>query len=783
MLLAGSCFVVLAASAQLTITGTVTDEQDRPLAGANVVIEHTLLGVMTKNDGTFKLTNLHPGAVTLMISFMGYQKADYPVDLRTSADIRIRLQPAPIMADEVVIRGTRAGQKDPVSFTNLSRQDLRTENLVRDIPFLLLNTPSVVATSDAGTGVGYSALRIRGTDPSRINVTINGVPFNDPESHEVYWVDIPDLVSSTENIQIQRGVGTSTQGAAAFGANINFQTMALDPLPGAELNTSAGSFNTWKTSLKSGTGLINDHFSLDMRLSRIHSDGFIDRASTDLGSAYMSGGYFSKKNIVKGTFFTGKERTYQAWGGVPSGLLLTDRTYNPYTYKDEVDDYLQNNAQLHWSSQVNSRLDFSLALHYTGGSGYYEQYREGETLADYLIDPVVLGNDTVTESDLVRRKWLNNHFYGGVYSVNYHLKSLSLTAGGGLNRYDGDHYGRVIWAGFASTAGTDHEYYLNNGVKKEANQFVKVNYQFIPRAGLFADIQYRMINYRISGIDDNRMDITQEHRYGFLNPKLGLTYDITDNQKSFVSFAIAHREPTRSNFTDAPAGQEIRPEVLRDLEIGYQLDQRPLSLSLTGYWMDYTDQLILTGQINDVGAPIMVNIPSSFRSGIETAVRIIPVKSFQMEANLTLSRNKIRDFTEYVDDWDSGVQKVNGLGMTDLAFSPGIIAGGRLTWLAMKDLRLTFDSHYVGRQYIDNTSDLTRSLDPYWINNLAISLTLHPPKIKELALFVQVNNLFNQQYETNAWVYSYYYEGQRNKMDGYFPQAGINFMWGMKVGL
>ncbi len=783
MLFAASCFVVLSASAQLTITGTVTDEKDRPLAGANVLVDPTLMGVTTRDDGTFSVKNLKPGNYTLVFSYMGFEQMRYPVDWNESTHIIIKLKPAKILADAVVIQGTRAGHKDPVTYTNLSRSDIRAEAGVRDIPFLLLNTPSVVATSDAGTGVGYSALRIRGTDPSRINVTINGVPFNDPESHEVYWVDIPDIVSSTENIQVQRGVGTSTQGAGAFGANINFQTTALNPLPNTEFKASVGSFNTWKTSLNAGTGLINDQFSLDVRLSKIHSDGYIDRAFTNLGSAYISAGYFSKKNIVKATFFTGKERTYQAWGGVPSELLKTDRTYNPYTYKDEVDDYLQNNAQLHWSKQINDGLDFSVALHYTGGKGYYEQYREGESLADYLISPAIVGLDTILESNLVRRKWLNNQFYGGVYSFNYHNNNLLLVAGGGINQYAGDHYGRVIWSEFSSDAGPDHPYYLNRGVKNDWNQFVKANLQVWDQLGIYTDLQFRRINYQITGTDDNLSSLTQNHQFQFFNPKMGLTWQIAGNQKSYLSYAIAHREPTRSNFTDAPANQVIRPETLRDLEIGYQGDFSKVSVSLTGYWMDYTDQLILTGQINDVGAPVMVNIPSSFRSGLESVVRVDPFKTLRLEWNLTLSRNKIRNFTEYVDDWDTGSQKVNVLSNTDLAFSPGLITGGRLTWSLLSDLRLMLDSRYVGRQFIDNTSDMNRSLDPYWVNNISLSWTVKPRKIKEMQLFLQINNFLNRQYETNAWVYSYYFEGQRNKIDGYFPQAGINFMTGVSIRL
>jgi len=783
MLLAASCFVVLSASAQLTITGTVTDEQDQPLYGANVVFNNTRPGITTRDDGTFILRNLPPGKCTLHITFVGFEKQEQHLDLKASQNLTIRLHQSSVLTDEVIIRGIRAGENDPVTHTNLTSQDIRAENQIRDIPFLLLNTPSVVATSDAGTGVGYSALRIRGTDPTRTNVTVNGIPFNDGESHEVYWVDMPDIVSSTDNIQIQRGVGSSTQGAAAFGANINFQTLSMNPKPNAELSASAGSFNTWKTCMNAGTGMINEHFNVDVRLSKIHSDGFIDRAFTDLASAYVSVGYFAKNTIVRATFFTGKELTYQAWGGVPSSMLTSNRTYNGYTYENEVDDYLQNNAQIHWSQKFNPNLDLSVALHYTKGSGFYEQYKDDQDLSDYLINPVIISTDTITESDLVRRKWLKNDFYGGVYTLNYHQNDLSLTAGGGINQYDCDHFGRVIWAQYASDAGTDHQYYLNRGLKTDANQFFKMNYRVFGKAGLYADLQFRHIDYRITGIDDNLIDITQNHDFYFLNPKIGVTVDVADNQKTFVSYSIAHREPSRSNFIDAPVNQQIKPETLYDLEAGYQLETGKLAANLTFYWMDYTDQLILTGQINDVGSAIMVNIPSSYRAGIEAAIRLNPAKSWQVDANLTLSRNKIRNFTEYVDDWDTWTQHTSNLGTTDLSFSPDIITGGRVTWEALENLRLMLDSRYVGRQYIDNTSDIARSLDPYWVNNLSVSWTLKPQKINELVLFFQLNNFLDQEYETNAWVYSYYSGNQRYKDDGYFPQAGINFMGGIRVKL
>jgi len=783
MLLAVSCFVVLSASAQLTITGTVTNEQDQPLQGANVVLKHTQSGAITRDDGSFTLKNLAPGKYTLQCSYLGFERKEQTLDLSGSVSLTIRLHPLAVMTDEVIIRGIRAGNNDPVTHSDLNSQDIRNEMPVRDIPYLLMNTPSIVAGSDAGTGVGYSALHIRGTDPTRINVTINGIPFNDSESHELYWVDIPDMVSSTDNIQIQRGVGSSTQGAAAFGANINFQTLSMNSEPNVEMNASAGSFNTWKTSIKSGTGLINNHFNVDVRLSKIHSDGYIDRAFTNLSSAYVSAGYFSDKTIIKGTFFTGKELTYQAWGGVPSELLSTDRTYNEYTYDNEVDDYLQNNAQIHCSRKINPYFDLTMALHYTGGSGFYEQFKENQKLEDYLISPFILGTDTLFRSDLVRRKWLKNDFYGGVYTLNFHKNQWSVIAGGGINQYDGDHFGRVIWAKIASDAGTDHEYYFNNGLKTDANQFVKTNYQILQNVNLYADIQYRHIDYTITGVDDNRSDANQTHHYNFLNPKLGFSFQISDNQKTFASYSVAHREPSRSNFIDAPDNQPVRPETLYDLEIGYQLESKPFSANLTFYRMDYTDQLILTGQINDVGSAIMVNIPSSCRTGLESEFHIKPIHALQLDWNLTLSSNTVKNFTEYVDDWDTGLQQVNNLGTRDLAFSPDLITGGRLTWSVTDNVRFMVDSRYVSRQFIDNTSDLSRSIDPYWINNVMCSWTLKPMKIKELVLYVQINNVLNEQYETNAWVYSYFSEGQRYKEDGYFPQAGINFMGGIRIRL
>ncbi|MFO7616776.1 MAG: TonB-dependent receptor [Bacteroidales bacterium] len=781
--LMASWFIVLGAQAQLSITGTVTDEQDQPLAGAHVLLEGTLKGVSTDFQGHFHFPNLRAGDYRLKVTFIGFQPLEYPVSLIAPVDLKISLEQARVMAGEVVVRATRANRTDPVAYTNITKEELGETNRVQDIPYLLALTPSLVVTSDGGTGVGYTGMRIRGTDPTRINVTINGIPFNNSESHEVYWVDIPDIISSTENIQIQRGVGTSTQGAGAFGANINLQTTAMNPKPYARLSAAAGSFNTWKTAVSAGTGLMADHFSVDARLSRIHSDGFIDRAFTDLLSIYLSGGYFSKKSIIKAILFTGQELTYQAWGGVPSELLGTNRTYNPYTYENEVDDYKMENLQLSWSQLLAPNLDFTVALHYTGGRGYYEQFRENAKLAEYLIDPLVVGSEVFSRSDLVRRKWLDNQFVGAVYSLNYHSGKLGLTTGGGLNRYDGDHFGRVIWSSLAPNAAPNHQYYYNRGLKSEVSPFVRANYTLLRGLNLYADLQYRFIDYRIDGLDDDLRDITLERRYHFLNPKGGMTLDLAGNSQLFVSYALARREPKRSNFTDARPGQEIRPETLRDLEAGWRYASSKLAAELNLYWMDYTDQLVLTGEINDVGAPIMVNIPDSYRAGVELAFKITPVRLLSWDMNLTLSRNRILNFTEYVDDWDTWGQQAIPLGETNLSFSPSVITGSRITWFAWGVIKIALDSKLVGRQFIDNTSNPDRSLDPYFVNSINLSYPFKFKRLGEGNLFFQVNNIFNEKYETNAWVYSYFYEGARQKMDGYFPQAGVNFLIGLALDL
>ena len=738
LMLVAACIFSGAFSQQYTLSGNVNDSNGNPLTGANVVVKNTYLGVATNLNGEFSF-KLNEGEYTISVSFLGYGKYQKTIKLNRDVHLNVVLKAATVLGDEVIVTATRAKANDPVAYTNISHKDIESRNLGQDIPYLLNMTPSVVATSDAGTGIGYTNLRIRGTDANRINVTVNGIPLNDPESHGVFWVDIPDFATSLDNVQIQRGVGTSTNGAGAFGATINFQTKSFNKDPYAEYKTSAGSFNTFNNSIKVGSGLLNNHFTLDARLSKITSDGFIDRASSDLKSFFVSGGYYSKKTIIRANVFSGKEKTYQAWNGVPKVRLENDyqgmqklisdagynradsanllnsnsRTYNFYTYNNQTDNYQQDNYQLFLSHEFSPWLNINAALHYTYGRGYYEEKKNDQKLSDYLLNPVTIGNDTILRTDLIRRKWLDNDFYGATYSLNFHKRNFAITLGGAWNKYDGRHFGRVIWARYASNGDIRHEWYRNTGIKTDFNNYIKVNYQITDNFGAYGDFQYRNIHYDIIGIDNDLRNITQQHSYNFLNPKFGFSYLISEKQSAYLSLGIAHREPNRDNFTDAdPEKPGPTFETLHDYEMGYHIKSAKAKVGLNLYYMDYDNQLVLTGEINDVGAPIMTNVKKSYRMGAEFMAGIRLLKNLSWNMNATLSRNKIDNFIEYVDNWDTGAQDVFNLGRSDLAFSPDIIGGSTLVFLPVKGFRMELLSKYVGKQYIDNTSSGERKLNP-----------------------------------------------------------------------
>ncbi len=797
--------MAFATFAQLHLHGIVKGNGET-LAGASVVIKNTFYGLSTKEDGSFLFRNLKQGDYQLKVSFIGFETKEIQVNLNETKDIEINLQPDVVLTDEILISATRAKEKTPMAYSNVTEKELKGKNLGQDIPYLLQLTPSFVATSDAGAGVGYTNFRIRGTDLNRINVSINGIPISESESHGTWFVDIPDLASSLENVQIQRGVGTSANGAGAFGGTIDLQTNTLQKEAYSEYRTAYGSFNTFKNTVSAGTGLIDGKYTFDARLSKVSSDGFVDRASSDLKSFFVSGGYYTEKSVLKLNIFSGIEETYQSWNGVPSVRLNNDiegmqryadhwlyteretqeminsdsRTYNYYTYDNQVDHYQQDYYHLHFSHQFNENLHINTGLHYRHGRGYYENYKADEDFSDYQLPYPILENDTIFSTDMVNRKWLDNDFYGLVYALNYDGKISDFTLGGGWNKYDGNHFGNIIWAQYLGNVKPNYEWYRSKGIKKDFNIYGKYNIQLGEKFNFFTDLQYRRIDYTIEGIDDDLRNITQKHDYNFFNPKFGIFVQPDANQKAYISYAVAHREPNRSNYVDAdPNGKQPVSETLRDWEAGYSYQSSNFTAGANLYYMNYKDQLVLTGEINDVGAGIMVNVDKSYRAGIElqTGWKIRP--NLQWNTNLTISKNKIKKFTEYVDDWDNGGQQAFDLGTTDLAFSPDVTGNSQFILTPAKNINISMVSNYVGKQYIDNSSNDRRALNAYFVNNLTIDYSFTTRLFSEIVLHGAINNLFDEEYESNAWVYSYILGGERYEMDGYFPQAGTNFMIGI----
>ncbi len=771
------------------ISGTIYDENGNKIPGSVVSIVDSYSGVLTDSDGNFQFHKLKAGVYQISVSSVGFETQTISVELQNmDLAVDFRLKSSDILADEVTISAMRASRHTPVAFTNVDSKEIAKSNIGRDVPYLLDFTPATVSNSDAGAGVGYTTLRVRGSDITRINVTMDGIPVNDAESHGVWWVDMPDYSSSADDIQIQRGVGTSTNGAAAFGANINFRTNVLKKNPYAQTDFSYGSFNTQKATVKAGTGLLNNHFTVDARLSQIASDGYIDRASSKLKSYFVSAAYADKKNIFRVNVFQGQERTYQAWGGVPKDSLSTNRTYNPYTYNNEVDDYTQTNYQAFYTRELTKNLNFNVALHYTKGFGYYEQFKGNKDLSDFGIAEILLSDTVISSTDLIVRKYLDNDFYGGIYSLNFTRGNLNLTFGGAANRYNGRHFGQVIWTRYAGNSEIRHEWYRNTGLKDDINNYLKFSYAVSTKLNLWVDLQNRIVDYGISGVEDSREDIDLTHHYNFFNPKAGVNYDISDNQNVYFSFAVANREPSRSNFDDADDAHLPKPESMQDFEAGYKFNSSRALFSVGMYFMNYKDQLAMTGEINDVGDAVMVNVPKSYRAGIEITGGIALFDKLKWSVNAAFSENKILNFTEYVDNWDywndpatQPLQYETYLGTTDLSFSPNIVAGNKFDFNVYKGFSIVLTSKYVGKQYIDNTSSEERKLNPYLVNNLMFEYNFKLKSIKEISLRFEINNLLNKKYETNAWVYRYVSGEEPGVVDGYFPQAGIHFMGGISL--
>jgi len=688
-----------------------------------------------------------------------------------------------LLLEPVELKAIRAGENSPFTKTNLTKKQIEKVNLGQDLPFILNQTPSVVVNSDAGNGVGYTGIRIRGSDASRINVTLNGVPFNDAESQGTFFVDLPDFSSSVGSIQVQRGVGTSSNGAGAFGASINISTNEVNLKPYAEFNNSYGSFNTWKNTIKAGSGLVDDHFTMDLRLSKISSDGYIDRASSDLRSFYFSTAYIGKKSSLRFNMFSGKEKTYQAWYGVSEADLKTNRTINyagmerpGEPYDNETDNYKQDHYQLFFNQELTSRLKFSAGLFYIKGKGYYEQYKADQAYTDYGLPEPVYGTDTITNTDLVRQLWLDNDFYGSTFSLQYKTDKSQFTFGGGWNRYVGNHYGDVVWAekGLALPG----RWYDLDANKNDLTVYFKQQTKISSLVSVFYDLQYRGVKYNLYGFQDNP-GIIINNNYNFFNPKAGLSFQ-KNEWSGYLSYSRGQKEPNREDF-EAGIDQLPKPEKLNDLELGIEKRNDKYNVGVTGYYMHYEDQLVLTGKINDVGAYTRTNIPKSYRAGVEMVATAKITSWLNAAANFSVSKNKVIDFIEYIDDYDNGGQQTNQYSKTDIAFSPNMVGGATIDLIPLKNAELSLISKYVGKQYLDNTQNETRKLNAYYTQDARFIYTISKGCLKELNIILQANNIFDKKYEPNGYTFSYYYGGSLTTENYYFPMAGRNFMVGMSV--
>ncbi len=704
-----------------------------------------------------------------------------------------------VVLDEVFVSAIRVTKESPVTFSNLTKEDLQSRNLGQDIPILMNFLPSVVTTSDAGAGIGYTGIRVRGSDATRVNVTINGIPYNDPESHGTFWVNMPDFSSSTQSLQLQRGVGTSTNGAGAFGASLNVLTDGFSEEAFGQISSSIGSFNTLKNSVKFSTGLLNDHVEIAGRLSRITSDGYIDRASSDLDSYFLQGTYKADKTLIKALIFGGHEVTYQAWFGTPlarinndpqgiedfivangyteaqaENLRNSDRRYNFYTYENEEDNYKQNHAQLLWNQKVSNNWSTNLAFHYTRGRGYFEQFREDDDFATYGITPLNINGEDVNSTDIIRRRWLDNHFYGTTFSADYKSDKLDLIVGGALNKYEGGHYGEVIWARIANNLNYGDRYYDDNSVKTDFSFYSKANAKISEQWSIYGDLQLRNVAYEANGADTGIVDDT----FTFFNPKAGITFDLNRNNNFYLSYAIANREPNRNDYENGSP----KPERLGDLELGWRYVSPKVQLNTNVYYMKYKDQLVLTGELNDVGAPLRANVGDSYRLGLEVDANISICEQFAFRPNLTLSTNKNKDFFFQRD----GV--LQNLGDTNISFSPNVIAGGAFAYLPTDNIQLAILGKYVGEQYMGNIDAESSKLDSYSQFDFNVQYEININTfIKNIALSGLVNNIFNSLYESNGYFFTFddtwSNPGTTTTIEGagYYPQAGTNFLLGATI--
>ncbi|HTL82705.1 MAG TPA: TonB-dependent receptor [Bacteroidia bacterium] len=771
------------------VHGKVLDDSTRQaLPFVYIHLEGTYQDCYTDENGAFVLRNVSDTHL-LIASMLGYETQNMWLRMPADTSVTILLHPSVHVNSEVIIQSTRVDENAATAHTEVTKEDIAAQNAGQDLPYLLNNLPSVVTTSDAGTGVGYTGLRIRGSDASRVNVTINGIPVNDAESMGTYWVDIPDLASSIENIQVQRGAGTSTNGAGAFGGSLNIQTDQGSNSPFGEMIVSGGSFNTRRITAKAGTGLLNDKWSFETRLSKINSEGYIDRGTSDLSSWYFSGTYHGKKLLVKAITFSGREKTYQAWYGVPQDSLKTNRTFNMAGmyfdstgavkyYDNETDNYQQDYYQLHFAYHANPHWNLNWALHATKGKGYYEEFWQGDDLVNY-------GLDTVSHpSDIVRRLWLDNWFYGATFGAKYNsLENYSLTIGGAWNNYEGYHYNELI-SGTDLPSGFVMPYRYSNEYahKSDGNVFIKYNTFFMnDKLNLYVDMQIRNISYSFVGVDTNGAPLPQSASLSFMNPKAGLSYQANAHHQFYYSLCTASKEPDRNDFVYTTLRSRPLAEKMYDGELGWRYTSQKFGANINLYDMMYRNQLVLTGKVNDVGEYTRQNVPESYRRGVEIILGYNLCKNFNVSGNATLSQNKIKNFHEFIDNYDTGTQIDSLHTLPDIAFSPSVIGALQMTY-SYKSFSASLQGKYVGKQYLDNTQNDSRALDPYFNLNLNLSWTAikqdyeHPKCCDELKFSLLVNNLTNAMYSSNGYTYGWIEGGTYALNNYYYPQAGINFL-------
>lgn len=792
-LLAGVC-IFASSHAQFSISGRVLDETGAPMAGANVYVDGTYMGTVTDDKGNFELPNVAWGVCTVKASFLGYQTQGQQLKVSSNQTVNFNLQASPIVTEDIVVSAVRANDKTPVTFSEITKKEIIRSNYGRDMPFVLNASPATMATSDAGNGVGYTGIRIRGLDSRKINVTINGVALNDAESHGVFWVNVPDIAGSSQSVQIQRGVGTSSTGYGAFGASVNILTDHFSVKPFASVNLAGGSFNTYKASAGAGTGLINGHWFFEGKVSRIGSDGYIDRGWSKLHSYFVQGGYYSPKTLIKIIAFGGAEKTYQAWYGVDSATinaygrkfnwagLYWDENGNERVYDNFIDHYKQDHAQLVWSQELTPALSLTTTLHGTYGRGYYEEFWTGQPFTTYGLEPILseydsvfngsgydyFYRDTLDTTDVARQLWLENYYYGAVTNFRYTAGNWQVIGGGGVSRYaPADHFGKVIWSRHASQTWPDDKYYSSTGYKNEWNSFMKIN--FNPGASglhLFADLQYRQIAYHSEGTDpeaDNgRVDIDENYR--FFNPKGGALYEFSKNAKAYVSYGLVNREPIRSDFINDTDGEKPEAEKLHNIEVGYRYIGKSYALEAVAYYMAYRNELVATGELNSVGSPIRANTGESTRTGIELSAGWNILSNLKLEGNIALNESK----TDYYNDADSAWYR-----NTTIAYSPRVVAFAQMVYKPVHWFDFSVSNKTVGKQYLSNLEKKAHRLDPYSLFDFEIGFTLFERKGSPCRLSAAVYNIFNSLYISNGYMW--------DDTPCYYPQAGRYGMLGLNI--